>query len=161
MSLHLVLRLLKFYGTDRLRDFYIRRLHNNCILPIQQPYAMSVIYLTFNKRNKTLSPCLLNISPKTYLQKLQLFIEFDVCKSVHHHTIQINWPTRCKSFTSLLLDVYVWLNKFWALPCPSSGAYNRISSLWFYRWIVAIAASLVAVWQTTMSNNNVCKTRDC
>jgi hypothetical protein len=30
--------------------------------------------------------------------------EFDVLKSVHHHTIKINQPTRCNSFTSLLLD---------------------------------------------------------
>ena len=37
---------------------------------------------------------------------------FDVRKSVHHHTIQINEPTRCNCFTSLLLDVYVWLNMF-------------------------------------------------
>jgi hypothetical protein len=34
-----------------------------------------------------------------YLQK------FHVGRSVHHHTIQINQPTRCNSFTSLLLDV--------------------------------------------------------
>ena len=39
-------------------------------------------------------------------------IPFEVCKSVHHHTIQIIQPTRCNSFTSLLLDVYVWLNMF-------------------------------------------------
>jgi len=25
---------------------------------------------------------------------------------------------------------------FRALPCPSSGAYNCISSLWFYLWSV-------------------------
>jgi hypothetical protein len=30
---------------------------------------------------------------------------FNVGKSVHHHTIQINQPTRCNCFTSLLLDV--------------------------------------------------------
>jgi hypothetical protein len=47
---------------------------------------------------------------------------FDVRKSVHHSTIQINYPTRCNSFTSLLLDVYVWLNMFRALSRPSSGA---------------------------------------
>jgi len=29
-----------------------------------------------------------------------LCIFFDVCKSVHHHTIQIIQPTRCNSFTS-------------------------------------------------------------
>ena len=53
---------------------------------------------------------------------------------------------RCNSFTSLLLYVYVWLNMFRALPRPSSGAYNCISSLWFYRWSVASAALLVVVW---------------
>jgi len=37
---------------------------------------------------------------------------FKVFKSVHHHTIQINQPTRCKNFPSLLLDVYVQLNMF-------------------------------------------------
>ena len=31
-------------------------------------------------------------------------ITFEVRKSVHHHTIQINQPIRCNSFTSLLLD---------------------------------------------------------
>jgi len=25
--------------------------------------------------------------------------------SMHHHKIQINWPTRCNSFTGLLLDI--------------------------------------------------------
>jgi len=61
-------------------------------------------------------------------------IVFDVRKSVHHHTIQINQPTRCNSFTGLLLDVYVWLNMFRASPRLSSEAYNCTSSIWFYRW---------------------------
>jgi len=59
---------------------------------------------------------------------------FDVRKSVHHHTIQINLPRRCNTFTSLLLDVYVWLNMFRASLRPSSGAYNCTRSLWFYRF---------------------------
>ena len=50
--------------------------------------------------------------------------------------IQINQPTRCNNFTSLLLDVYVWLNMFRAPRRPSSGAYNCTRSLWFYRWSV-------------------------
>jgi len=29
-------------------------------------------------------------------------------------TIQINQPTRCSNFSSLLLDIYVQLNMFWA-----------------------------------------------
>jgi hypothetical protein len=37
-------------------------------------------------------------------------------------TIQINQPTRCNNFSSLLLDVYVQLNMFWVFSCPSSGA---------------------------------------
>jgi hypothetical protein len=41
---------------------------------------------------------------------------------------------------------------FRALPHPSSGAYNCISSLWFYRWSVAVAALLVVFWQTTTNN---------
>jgi len=60
----------------------------------------------------------------------------DVRKSVHHHKIQINQPTGCNSFTSLLLDVYVWLNMFQAPSRPSSGAYSCTRSLWFYRWSV-------------------------
>jgi len=35
---------------------------------------------------------------------------------------------------------------FRALPRPSSGAYNCISSLWFYRWSAVVAALLVVVW---------------
>jgi hypothetical protein len=82
-------------------------------------------------------------------------IVFDVRKSVHHHTIQIIQPTSCNSFTSLLLDVYVWLNMFWVSPRPSSGAYNCTRSLWFYRWREAAGVLLVVVWQvwqTTTDN---------
>jgi hypothetical protein len=60
---------------------------------------------------------------------------------MHHHTIQINQPTRCDSFTSLLLDVDVSLNMFRAPPRPSSAAYNYINSLWFYRLSAVVAAS--------------------
>jgi len=48
--------------------------------------------------------------------------KFKVCKSVHHHTIQINQPTRCSNSSSLLLDVYVQPNMFRASSRPSSGA---------------------------------------
>ena len=58
-------------------------------------------------------------------------MSFDVRNSVRHHTIQINQPTTCNNFTSLLLDVYVWLNMFQASPRPSSAAYNCTRSLWY------------------------------
>jgi hypothetical protein len=76
--------------------------------------------------------------------------KIDIRKSVHRHTIQTNQPTRCKIFTSLLLDIYVWLNMFRALFRPSSGAYNCTRSLWFYRWTVAAGALLVVVRPTTL-----------
>ena len=41
---------------------------------------------------------------------------------LHHHTIQINQPTRCNNFSSLLLDIYVQLNMFRASSRQSSGA---------------------------------------
>jgi len=47
---------------------------------------------------------------------------FKVYKSVHHQTIQINQPTRCNNFSSLLLDVYLQLNMFRSSARPSSGA---------------------------------------
>jgi len=61
-----------------------------------------------------------------YIWSLALFdactyINLTLGKSVHHHTIQIIQRTRSNSFTSLLLDVYVWLNMFRASPRPSSG----------------------------------------
>jgi len=76
---------------------------------------------------------------------LWLFIlgSFDVHKSMHHHMIPIFQSTRCNSFTSLLLDVYVWLIMFLASPRPSSGACNCTWSLWFYRWREAAGALLV------------------
>jgi len=64
---------------------------------------------------------------------------------LHHHTIQINQPTRCNRFTSLLPDVYMWLNTFRASPRPSSGAYNCTRNLWFYRWREESGVLLVVV----------------
>ena len=86
---------------------------------------------------------------------------------MHANTaIQINQPTRCNSFTSLLLDVYLQLNMFRASPRPSSWAYNWIMNLWFYRWSVVVGALLVVVSRprpTTRlpATTNVCKTRGC
>jgi len=57
-------------------------------------------------------------------------------------------PTKCNSFTSILLDVYEW-NMFWASPRPSSGAYSYTRSLWNYRWRETAGALLIVVWQTS------------
>jgi hypothetical protein len=89
------------------------------------------------------------------LSKKIVVFKSAVHKSMHHHAIQIIQPTRCNSFTSLFLDVYLRLNMFRASPRPSSGAYNCTRSLCFYRWRKAAKASLATVWQTcqTMTNN--------
>jgi hypothetical protein len=62
--------------------------------------------------------------------------------------IQIIQPTRCNSFTSLLLDVYVWLNMFRASLRPSSGAYNCNGSLWFFCWREAAGALLFQLFES-------------
>jgi hypothetical protein len=43
--------------------------------------------------------------------------------------IQITQTKNCNIFTSLLLDVYMWLNMFRATPHPSSRPYNCAGSL--------------------------------
>jgi len=58
-----------------------------------------------------------------WLALLQANTKFDFkfCKSVHHHTTQINQPFKCNNYSSLLLNVYVRLNMFRASSRPSSG----------------------------------------
>jgi len=51
--------------------------------------------------------------------------KFKFCKSMHHHTIEINQATRCKNSSILLLDVYVQLNMLWASSRPLSGAQQQ------------------------------------
>jgi hypothetical protein len=70
------------------------------------------------------------------LQSSLFVVKFKVCKSVHHHTIQINQPARCNHFSSLLLHVYVELNVFRAFSRHHQELNNCSSSLWFYRWNV-------------------------
>ena len=55
------------------------------------------------------------------LWKAKVHYHFKFCKSVHHHTILINQPTRCNISSSLLLDFCVQLNMFWASSSLSSG----------------------------------------
>jgi len=54
-------------------------------------------------------------------------------------------PTRCNSFSSFLLDVYLQLNMFWASYAHHQELNNCSSSLWFYLWSVVIAVLLVMV----------------
>jgi len=58
----------------------------------------------------------------TKMGKASSLYKFKICKSVHHHTIQINQPTRFSNFSSLLLAVYVQLNMFRGVLTPIIGS---------------------------------------
>ena len=51
-----------------------------------------------------------------------------------------------QQFNKFITWRFVSLNMFRAPPRSSSGAYNCINSLWFYRWSVVVAVLLVVVW---------------
>jgi hypothetical protein len=68
--------------------------------------------------------------------------------------VQINQPTRCNSFSSLLLDVYVQLNMFRASSRPSSGAYQLQQQPLVYRRNVVVAVLLVVVGLVGLTTTN-------
>ena len=63
---------------------------------------------------------------------------------------QINFSNKSTNQLQHFYEFITWrfvsLNMFRAPPRPSSGDYNCINSLWFYRWSVVVAALLVVVW---------------
>jgi hypothetical protein len=65
---------------------------------------------------------------------------------LYDSSFQTNQPTRCNTFTGLLLDVHMWLNMFQTSSRPSSGAYHCSGSLWFYREQEAAGALLIVFW---------------
>jgi len=66
---------------------------------------------------------------------------------VHHYTIQISQPTRCKNFSNLLLDVYVQLNRF--------RASSRGAGCCQLEYILYLTASST----TRPTTLHLCKTR--
>jgi len=68
--------------------------------------------------------------------------------------LQINQPTRCNNFSSLLLDVYVQLSIFRASSHHHQELNDCSSSLWFYLWSVVIAVLLVVVGPTGPTTTN-------
>jgi hypothetical protein len=71
----------------------------------------SVICLVLNYYTEV-SANIFSDAEHMYFQNV--FFPFKVRQSMHHHTFEINQPTRCNNFSSLLLDVYVRLNMFQA-----------------------------------------------
>jgi len=77
------------------------------------------------------------------LQKInEIKCIFKVCKSVHHHTFQINQPTRCNNLSSLLLT-FIYSSTCFGRPCAHHQELNNCSnSLWFYLRSVVIAVQI-------------------
>jgi hypothetical protein len=122
-DLPVVLRL-GMRGALPLPPFIPSRLAHRATLPL--------IFLLYKALKFLLLFWLFLIFMLTHLIINSVFSEvrkFEVRKSVRHHTIQTIQPTRCDSFTSLLVDVYAWLNMFLASPRPSSVAYGCTRNL--------------------------------
>ena len=64
---------------------------------------------------------------------------------MHHHTVQINQPTRRNNSSSLLLDVYVSSTCFGCPHAHHPELNNCINSHWFYRWSMVITVLVVVV----------------
>jgi hypothetical protein len=58
----------------------------------------------------------------TAVVEYQCYGKTEVLAEKPVYVVQINQPTRCNNFSSLLLDVYLQLNMFRAFSRPSSGA---------------------------------------
>jgi hypothetical protein len=91
-------------------------------------HYMFILSCTFNSAKRTfkalpLTPTLTTEHDSESLQPG--FHNLSLLHKMHFniiHPFQINQPTRCNNFSSLLLDVYLQLNMFRASSRPSSGA---------------------------------------
>jgi hypothetical protein len=94
--------------------------------------ALNVNFQGFRTRNQNLKTTVVQLLQQSIIHSSHgrhypnnngtSTLKFEVCKSVHHLTIQRNQITRCNNFSSLLLDDYVQPNVFRASSRPSSGA---------------------------------------
>jgi len=102
-------------------DFYVLQ-RIKCVRVCHHPLASAVMFL-HKHWDKFAFICMICVAGDP-LQCSTFPHKFKVCKSVHHHIIQIIQSTRRNNFSSLLLDVYscVQLNLFRASSRPSSGA---------------------------------------
>jgi hypothetical protein len=70
--------------------------------------------------------------------------KFNVCKSVHHHTIQTNQPDA--KISPVYYLTFNYSSTCFGRPHAHHRELNKYdSSLWFYRWSVVVAVLLVVV----------------
>jgi hypothetical protein len=71
--------------------------------------------------------------------------KFKVCKSVHHHTIQINHRLDA-TISPVFYLTFIYSSTCFGRPHANQQELNNCSgSLWFYRWSVVVAVRLVVV----------------
>jgi hypothetical protein len=78
---------------------------------------------------------------KTKLNLVHIF-KFKVCKSMHHHTFQIN-----QQLDATICQVY-YLTFTYSSTCfgrPHAHQQGLNNCLWFYHWSVVVAVLLVVV----------------
>jgi hypothetical protein len=73
---------------------------------------------------------------------------------INHLTFQINEPTRCNNFSSLLSRRFIYCSTCFGCPHAHHQKLNYNSSLWFYLRSVVVAVLLVVVWPV-MGNRSV------
>jgi hypothetical protein len=89
-----------------------------------------------------------------FLTDFILLYKFKVCKSVHHHTIQINNQLDATVFQFIILT-FIYSSACSRRPhAPHRKLNNCSSSLWFYRWSVVTAVLLVMVGPTGPTTTN-------
>jgi len=72
-------------------------------------------------------------------------LQFKICKSVHHRTIQINHQSDATIFQFIILTFICSSTCFGLSPAHHQELNDCSSSLWFYLRIVVTAVLLVIV----------------
>jgi hypothetical protein len=79
---------------------------------------------------------------------------FEVCKSVHHHTVQINHQLDA-TISSLFYLTFIYSSTCFGRPHVHHQELNKCnSSLWFYHWSVVVAVLLVVVGPAGRPDHN-------
>jgi len=102
-------------------------------------YLISFLYIFYVAKKKT------KLMQKYKSETASIYIYgFKVCKSVHHHTIQINHQPNAIIFQFIILRFIYSSTCFGRSPAHHQELNDCSSSLWFYLRIVVIA--VLCLW---------------
>jgi hypothetical protein len=100
-----------------------------------------------------------NVKIKVGYIELFLFencgVKLKVCKSVHHHTIQINHQPDA-TISPVYYLTFIYSSTCFERSCAHYQELNNCSSsLWFYRWNVLVGVLLVVVGPAGPTTTNI------